>query len=186
MIGTLTDGGQTPLEIARLLASFVERARADARPRALRRQPRGRDGGARARHARARPPRAASRVRLLYNVDRRPPGSRSPPPPKTRPEEIEALPFAKRGVPGWPDLMHHKYVVRDGDVGLDRLDELDRRLVVARGERDRRRRLRRESRRATPRTSSSCGGRSACRRSGKVSSTPLPTASASWFCPKRG
>src|SRR5438876_56704 len=37
-----------------------------------------------------------------------------PPPPKTRPAEIEALPFPTLGVPGWPDLMHHKYVVRDG------------------------------------------------------------------------
>ena len=52
-------------------------------------------------------------VRLLYNVDRRPPGAAAPPPPKTRPEEIRALPFSTLGVPGWPDLMHHKYVVRD-------------------------------------------------------------------------
>ena len=54
------------------------------------------------------------RVRLLYNLDRRPPGAVAPPPPKTHPDEIEALPFATCGVPGWPDLMHHKYVVRDG------------------------------------------------------------------------
>ena len=52
-------------------------------------------------------------VRLLYNVDDRPPGPPVPPPPRTRPEEIEALPFATRGIPGWPDLMHHKYVIRD-------------------------------------------------------------------------
>jgi phosphatidylserine/phosphatidylglycerophosphate/cardiolipin synthase-like enzyme len=54
------------------------------------------------------------RVRLLYNIDRRASGPAVPPPPKTRPDEIEALPFATCGVPGWPDLMHHKYVVRDG------------------------------------------------------------------------
>ena len=62
--------------------------------------------------------RAASRrgvrIRLLYNVDRRPPGKVAPPPPKTRADEIEALPFETLGMPGWPDLMHHKYVVRDG------------------------------------------------------------------------
>ncbi len=55
-------------------------------------------------------------VRLLYNVeppDRHPPG---PPPPKTDPSLIEALPFETVGVPGWPDLMHHKYVVRDRDA----------------------------------------------------------------------
>ena len=56
------------------------------------------------------------RVRLLYNVDRRPPGAPAPPPPKTRPDEIRALPFATHGVPGWPDLMHHKYVVRDSSA----------------------------------------------------------------------
>jgi phosphatidylserine/phosphatidylglycerophosphate/cardiolipin synthase-like enzyme len=112
-VRTLTDGGQSPLEIARLLASFVERAErtldlalydinlADETESLVL-------GTLSA---------AASRgvtVRLLYNVDRRPPGKPAPPPPKTRQEEIEALPFAKRGVPGWPDLMHHKYVVRDG------------------------------------------------------------------------
>ena len=53
-------------------------------------------------------------ARLLYNVDDRPPGVGVPPAPKTRPDEIEALPIETCGVPGWPDLMHHKYVVRDG------------------------------------------------------------------------
>jgi len=53
------------------------------------------------------------RVRLLYNLDRRPPAAVVPPPPKTRVDEIEALPIETCGVPGWPDLMHHKYVVRD-------------------------------------------------------------------------
>ena len=36
-----------------------------------------------------------------------------PPPPRTAPELLEALPIATRAVPGVPDLMHHKYVVRD-------------------------------------------------------------------------
>jgi phosphatidylserine/phosphatidylglycerophosphate/cardiolipin synthase-like enzyme len=53
------------------------------------------------------------RVRLLYNLDDRPPGTSVPPPPRTRVDEIEALPLATCGVPGWPDLMHHKYVIRD-------------------------------------------------------------------------
>jgi phosphatidylserine/phosphatidylglycerophosphate/cardiolipin synthase-like enzyme len=55
-------------------------------------------------------------VRLVYNVDEvdeRPP---VPPPPKTEPSLIESLPFATAPVPGWPDLMHHKYVVRDRDA----------------------------------------------------------------------
>jgi phosphatidylserine/phosphatidylglycerophosphate/cardiolipin synthase-like enzyme len=52
-------------------------------------------------------------VRLAYNLDH--PGTIPvPPPPKTDPEAIEALPFPTAAVPGVPDLMHHKYVVRDG------------------------------------------------------------------------
>jgi phosphatidylserine/phosphatidylglycerophosphate/cardiolipin synthase-like enzyme len=52
------------------------------------------------------------RVRLLYNVDsNRPPAIQ--PPPSTRPELLAELPIEDRAVPGIPDLMHHKYVVRD-------------------------------------------------------------------------
>jgi phosphatidylserine/phosphatidylglycerophosphate/cardiolipin synthase-like enzyme len=51
-------------------------------------------------------------VRLLYNVNH---GQTIPvpPPPQTAPELLEALPIATKAVPGVPDLMHHKYVVRD-------------------------------------------------------------------------
>jgi phosphatidylserine/phosphatidylglycerophosphate/cardiolipin synthase-like enzyme len=54
-------------------------------------------------------------VRLLYNLDRerRIP---VPPPPQTDPSLIEQLPFPTVSVPGWPDLMHHKYVVRDAEA----------------------------------------------------------------------
>ena len=53
------------------------------------------------------------RMRLVYNLDRedRIP---VPPPPKTEPKLLETLPFPTRAIPGWPDLMHHKFVVRDG------------------------------------------------------------------------
>jgi phosphatidylserine/phosphatidylglycerophosphate/cardiolipin synthase-like enzyme len=51
-------------------------------------------------------------VRLMYNVDH--PGPIPvPPPPETKPVAIEALPIATLPVPGIPDLMHHKFVVRD-------------------------------------------------------------------------
>jgi phosphatidylserine/phosphatidylglycerophosphate/cardiolipin synthase-like enzyme len=51
-------------------------------------------------------------VRIAYNADH---DERVfPPPPGTKPELIEALPFPTCGIPGIPDLMHHKYVVRDG------------------------------------------------------------------------
>ena len=53
-------------------------------------------------------------VRIAYNADH---DERVfPPPPGTKPELIEALPFPTCGIPGIPDLMHHKYVVRDGDA----------------------------------------------------------------------
>ena len=52
-------------------------------------------------------------VRLLYNAETDRPVP-VPPPPNTRPELLDALPFPTRGVPGIPDLMHHKYAVRDG------------------------------------------------------------------------
>jgi phosphatidylserine/phosphatidylglycerophosphate/cardiolipin synthase-like enzyme len=37
-----------------------------------------------------------------------------PPPPESRPEALEALPVETRGIAGIPDLMHHKFCVRDG------------------------------------------------------------------------
>jgi phosphatidylserine/phosphatidylglycerophosphate/cardiolipin synthase-like enzyme len=112
-VHTLTDGGQSPVAIARLLASFLERAEqtldiavydvnlADETESIVL-------GTLRAAAARG------VEVRFLYNLDDRLPTVPVPPPPKTRPEEIEALPFATVGIPGWPDLMHHKYVIRDG------------------------------------------------------------------------
>jgi phosphatidylserine/phosphatidylglycerophosphate/cardiolipin synthase-like enzyme len=52
------------------------------------------------------------RIRLLYNVDH--PGPIPvPPPPETKPVAIEALPIETRPVPGIPDLMHHKFAIRD-------------------------------------------------------------------------
>jgi phosphatidylserine/phosphatidylglycerophosphate/cardiolipin synthase-like enzyme len=53
------------------------------------------------------------RVRLAYNFEEERPRP-GPPPPKTDPSLLESLPVPTRGIPGEPDLMHHKYVVRDG------------------------------------------------------------------------
>jgi phosphatidylserine/phosphatidylglycerophosphate/cardiolipin synthase-like enzyme len=51
-------------------------------------------------------------VRLVYNVDH---GKSAPvpPPPEGDPSIIDALPCATAAIPGVPDLMHHKYVIRD-------------------------------------------------------------------------
>jgi phosphatidylserine/phosphatidylglycerophosphate/cardiolipin synthase-like enzyme len=51
-------------------------------------------------------------IRIAYNADHD--ERMFPPPPSTAPELIEALPFPTAGIPGIPDLMHHKYAVRDG------------------------------------------------------------------------
>jgi phosphatidylserine/phosphatidylglycerophosphate/cardiolipin synthase-like enzyme len=51
-------------------------------------------------------------IRLAYNLDHAK-GIPVPPPPITNPEVIEGLPFPTEAIPGVPDLMHHKYVIRD-------------------------------------------------------------------------
>src|SRR5439155_21328407 len=54
-------------------------------------------------------------VRLAYNVDH-PDNMPVPAPPQTDPELVESLPFPTVAIPGVPDLMHHKYVVRDAQA----------------------------------------------------------------------
>lgn len=109
---TLTDGGQPAEETARALASFLAAARRTLEiaiydlhlPPPLDEIVRGALADAAARGA---------AVRLAYNVDHeRTPGVS--PPPRTDPALVEALPFPTAAIPGVPDLMHHKYVVRDG------------------------------------------------------------------------
>ena len=53
------------------------------------------------------------KVRLVYNEDHKNPIP-VPPPPSTEPEVLATLGVPMKPVPGFRDLMHHKYVVRDG------------------------------------------------------------------------
>ncbi|HET8527583.1 MAG TPA: phospholipase D-like domain-containing protein [Gaiellaceae bacterium] len=111
---TLVDGGQPAERTARALADFVaaagrtlEIAIYDLRlPDPLAGVVRGALEGAAGRGV---------AVRLAYNADYpangRPP---VPPPPRTEPGLLESLPFPTVPIPGVPDLMHHKYVIRDG------------------------------------------------------------------------
>jgi len=55
-------------------------------------------------------------VRIAYNDDRRAGRVPLPPPPHTEPHVLEAVGVPVKGIPGEPDLMHHKYVVRDGEA----------------------------------------------------------------------
>ncbi len=55
-------------------------------------------------------------VRIAYNQDERTEEPRpfEPPPPRTEPALLEQLGVPLKAIPGWRDLMHHKYVIRDG------------------------------------------------------------------------
>jgi phosphatidylserine/phosphatidylglycerophosphate/cardiolipin synthase-like enzyme len=111
---TLTDGGQRAEEVAGWLTDFIESARSSLELALYDVRLPGAVGDTVAGALTEAAARGVS-VRLLYNVDRYHPIP-VPPPPNTRPELIEALPFPTRDIPGEPDLMHHKYVVRDGEA----------------------------------------------------------------------
>ncbi len=56
------------------------------------------------------------RVRIAYNDEHPGPDERPflPPPPSTQPQLLERLGPELKAIPGWRDLMHHKFAVRDG------------------------------------------------------------------------
>jgi phosphatidylserine/phosphatidylglycerophosphate/cardiolipin synthase-like enzyme len=54
-------------------------------------------------------------VRLVFNVSHSGPVP-VPPPPQNVPALLERLPIGLVAIPGVPDLMHHKYVIRDREV----------------------------------------------------------------------
>src|SRR3954452_4468749 len=107
----LTDGGQTAASVAELVAGFLRPAKRTLELALYDIRLPGEPGDVVAGELRAASERGV-RVRLLYNVDSaRPPAIH--PPPSTQPELLDRLPIEARAVPGVPDLMHHKYVVRD-------------------------------------------------------------------------
>ncbi|MGH3022396.1 MAG: phospholipase D-like domain-containing protein, partial [Gaiellaceae bacterium] len=113
-VTTLTDGGQGPLEVARRVADFVEGARRslDFAQYDFHLGPETRPVVAGAVvDAAAR----GVRVRFLYNVDHRNPIP-VPPPPEPDAALIASLGVPARAIAGVPDLMHHKFVVRDAET----------------------------------------------------------------------
>jgi len=113
---TLTDGGQAADEIARRVADFLRPARATIELALYDVRLPDPTGSIVVDQLREAETRGVS-ARLLYNVDSGRP-SELHPPPRTRPEILAELPIDARPVPGIPDLMHHKYAVRDGEAVL--------------------------------------------------------------------
>jgi phosphatidylserine/phosphatidylglycerophosphate/cardiolipin synthase-like enzyme len=108
----LTDGGQEPLAVARELAAFIAPAQRTLElalydVRLVEPQAAVVVDAVRAAAARG------VAVRVVNNVDHRR-DIPVPPPPQGDPDEIAAFGVPTRPIPGVPDLMHHKYVVRDG------------------------------------------------------------------------
>jgi phosphatidylserine/phosphatidylglycerophosphate/cardiolipin synthase-like enzyme len=110
-VRTLTDGGQPAEETAHALADFVAAAQRTLEVAVYDfHLPPDLDEIVRAALVAAQQRGVA--VRLAYNVDH-PPDTPVPAPPRTDPDELEAMAFPTAAIPGVPDLMHHKYVVRD-------------------------------------------------------------------------
>jgi phosphatidylserine/phosphatidylglycerophosphate/cardiolipin synthase-like enzyme len=111
---TLTDGGQKAEEIAERVASFLRPARTSLELALYDVRLPDPVGSIVADELRAASGRGVQ-VRLLYNEDtERPPELH--PPPRTKPEILDELPIEVKAVAGVPDLMHHKYVVRDAEA----------------------------------------------------------------------
>jgi phosphatidylserine/phosphatidylglycerophosphate/cardiolipin synthase-like enzyme len=113
-VRTLRDGGQPAEEVAGWIADFIGAAKRslDLAHYDFHLQPETAAivGGA-IREAAAR----GVDVRFVYNVDH-PNPIPVPPPPEPDAQLIESLGVPARAVAGDPDLMHHKYAVRDGEA----------------------------------------------------------------------
>jgi phosphatidylserine/phosphatidylglycerophosphate/cardiolipin synthase-like enzyme len=182
-VRTLTDGGQPAEDTATALASFIAAAEQTIEvaiydlnlPPDLHTQVCG---------ALASASQRGVAVRLAYNLDHAK-EIPIPPPPSTDPETLEAMPFPTAAIPGVPDLMHHKYVVRDGAAvwtgstnwTLDSWTREENVIVTV------------ESRALALRYLEDFEQLWTSRRvarSGKVDTPPVPPGVAAWFCPRRG
>jgi phosphatidylserine/phosphatidylglycerophosphate/cardiolipin synthase-like enzyme len=113
-IRTLTDGGQSALDVAHAVADFLAGAKQtlDLAQYDFHLRPEtAAVVGAALEEAAAR----GVRIRFLYNVDHRFPIP-VPPPPEPDVQLIAKLPVDGKPVAGVPDLMHHKYAIRDRDT----------------------------------------------------------------------
>src|SRR3954466_12329755 len=109
---TLTDGGQSAADVAREIAAFLGEA-TQTLELALYDVKLGPESGAIVFPALTELARKGVAVRVAFNKDHPRGAPRPPPPPQGEWYRLDQLPVATRGVPGVPDLMHHKYVIRD-------------------------------------------------------------------------
>ncbi|HET8652059.1 MAG TPA: phospholipase D-like domain-containing protein [Gaiellaceae bacterium] len=113
-VRTLTDGGQTPPEVGQQIVDFMDAARRTLDfahyDFHLAGETRAVVGGA----IKAAAARGVA-IRFLYNLDHRNPIP-VPPPPEPDGALIESLNVPVRAIAGVPDLMHHKFVVRDAEA----------------------------------------------------------------------
>jgi phosphatidylserine/phosphatidylglycerophosphate/cardiolipin synthase-like enzyme len=110
-VRTLTDGGQTPEAIARELARFISEA-GKSLEIAIYDLKLGREPAAIVSDAVRSATARGVAVRLVYNLDHDRPIA-VPPPARTDTALVALLGVPSEPIPGVPDLMHHKYVVRD-------------------------------------------------------------------------
>jgi phosphatidylserine/phosphatidylglycerophosphate/cardiolipin synthase-like enzyme len=116
-VRTLVDGGQPAAEIADWLEPWLGAARSSLDLALYDVRLPGEVGDRVAGAIRAAQARGVA-VRIAYNLDEptHEPRPFEPPPPRTEPSLLEQLGVPLKGIPGWRDLMHHKYVVRDGSA----------------------------------------------------------------------
>jgi phosphatidylserine/phosphatidylglycerophosphate/cardiolipin synthase-like enzyme len=111
---TLTDGGQQAVDVAKQVVSFLGEARRSLDLAQydfhLGPETAALVGGA----IKAAAARGVA-VRMIYDVGHRNPIP-VPPPPEPDVTLISSLGVPHRPIAGIPDLMHHKYVVRDGEI----------------------------------------------------------------------
>lgn len=182
-VRTLTDGGQPAADTANALASFIAAAEKTVEVAIydLNLPP---DLHGLVCGALTTASERGVAVRLAYNLDH----AREipvPPPPSTDPATLEAMPFPTAAIPGVPDLMHHKYVVRDGAAvwtgstnwTLDSWTREENVIVTVESQALAARYLEDFEQLWISRQVS---------HSGKVDTSPVAPGVAAWFCPKRG
>ena len=182
-VRTLTDGGQPVEDTANALAAYIDKAEKTLEV-AIYDVNLPPDTCGAVHDAFVAASRRGVAIRLAYNVDYRK-DVPVPRPPQTVPAFVEAFPFPTLAIPGVPDLMHHKYVVRDGAAvwtgstnwTVDSWTREENVIVTVSSPALAARYLEDFEQLWSSRNVS---------HSGKVETTPVPPGVAAWFCPRRG